>query len=561
MSLQDMRGQGPPGDIGTFQSPASIIVYQHVFSGTTYIVAARQGDTGWVLVSHGTVYSTVMNAVIATLPVTGGDIYVKKLAATVTASIVDGGRNDVSLTFERGTVLTVAALLDVPVIVINGCHGWRIRDLEIDGNAANQNVPNGTKPCGIEFTGCTDCAIENCYIHNVRMFGVWIIGASNFCGVRGSFITLCGWNCIALGASNSTYLFAENNECSHSSDVGISIKGSHCNVNDNFVHDMNGTTGSVNSQWGIGSEVGDYNTITDNEIVNAKKGVYLVDGCDYNIVTDNKIFDWDPAAQYLPAIHVYSDHNIISGNILKTSRTKGDGISLNGANYNSVTDNKITAGSTSSTAIMIDVDSNSNFVDDNTLDFATTGISINNVNCDLNFVGHNDLRGCTTKIQDSGTGTVFPTMRAAFVKELGTATWIVAAGSAMGIDIDAADEGAVVKIKLPLDLQQVVRIRVFGIAQVAEADGMQLLIAAGAGIDNETWNAEAIAVASKTSSTLNFANLDVIQWVFTSADDSDIGDLSAGDFLQWCCYYAAASGANCATDLLLAGEGLEIQYV
>ena len=65
--LEDLRGQGPPGDIGTFVSPASVIVYQHTFSGTTYFVAARQGDRGWVLIpnGHGTVFSTVLQSAIA----------------------------------------------------------------------------------------------------------------------------------------------------------------------------------------------------------------------------------------------------------------------------------------------------------------------------------------------------------------------------------------------------------------------------------------------------------------------------------------------------------------
>lgn len=146
------------------------------------------------------------------------------------------------------------------------------------------------------------------------------------------------------------------------------------------------------------------------------------------------------------------------------------------------------------------------------------------------------------------------------MKELGQAAWITAAAGAMGIDIDIAGKGTLAKIKLPADLQQVVRIKVVGISQVAEADGMRLELDAGAGIDNEAWNSEAIAV-TKTSSTLNFAIGDVIQWVYTSADDVDIGDLAADDFLQLCCYYAAVVGVDCATDLLLAGEGVEIQYV
>jgi hypothetical protein len=76
MSIEDFRGQGPPADIGTFQSPCSIIVYQYIFSGTVYYVAARQGDRGWVLVDYGTVALTVLQAAVTALPATGGVIHI-----------------------------------------------------------------------------------------------------------------------------------------------------------------------------------------------------------------------------------------------------------------------------------------------------------------------------------------------------------------------------------------------------------------------------------------------------------------------------------------------------
>lgn len=84
MTLQDMRGQGSPADIGTFVSPASTIIYQHTFSGTRYFVAARQGDRGWVLVAHGTDESTVINADITYVLATfgTGSIYIARGTVT-----------------------------------------------------------------------------------------------------------------------------------------------------------------------------------------------------------------------------------------------------------------------------------------------------------------------------------------------------------------------------------------------------------------------------------------------------------------------------------------------
>jgi len=77
MTLEDFRGQGPPGDIGTFQSPCSVLVYRYTFSGTTYICAARQGDRGWVLVDYGIVDVTVVQSAINALAGNGTVFFTK----------------------------------------------------------------------------------------------------------------------------------------------------------------------------------------------------------------------------------------------------------------------------------------------------------------------------------------------------------------------------------------------------------------------------------------------------------------------------------------------------
>ena len=50
--LQDFRQEGPPADIGTFQLPCNVLVFQHTFSGTTYVCAIRSGVRRWVLIAH-----------------------------------------------------------------------------------------------------------------------------------------------------------------------------------------------------------------------------------------------------------------------------------------------------------------------------------------------------------------------------------------------------------------------------------------------------------------------------------------------------------------------------
>ena len=200
-----------------------------------------------------------------------------------------------------------------------------------------------------------------------------------------------------------------------------------------------------------------------------------------------------------------------------------------------------------------------NIITDNLIDgVSTAGIKIAGTGSTAK---GNRFYNCVANIIDTGTGTILATVRTNFLKELGPAAWVTTAANPMGIEVDAANEGALAKIKLPTDLQQVIRIKVWAISNITEADAMRLEVAAAAGGDNEAWNAETIAVADKPSTSTNFAVEDVIYWTFTSADDADIGDLGPGDLLQWCIYYETAGGADCETDVLICGYVLEIEYI
>ena len=88
--IKDSRGDGM-ADIVTFAQPTGVLVFQHTFSGTTYICAVRAGERGWVLISHGKVASTVLNAAIAA----NLGVHVKAALYTLTVAVADGGLNDV----------------------------------------------------------------------------------------------------------------------------------------------------------------------------------------------------------------------------------------------------------------------------------------------------------------------------------------------------------------------------------------------------------------------------------------------------------------------------------
>lgn len=174
--LEDLRGQGPPGDIGTFQSPVSIIVYQHTFSGVTYTVAAMQGDRGWVLVpnGHGTVAATVIQAAITASP-DGAEIMVR--ATTYIITVVIKITRNIALNGEgESTILQLANGANCNLIENmnpeigappHTDYGIVLRDLALDGNGSNQ----GAASHAIYFQGLGGSSTDNLGLYMDHVVG------------------------------------------------------------------------------------------------------------------------------------------------------------------------------------------------------------------------------------------------------------------------------------------------------------------------------------------------------------------------------------------------------
>jgi len=550
------------------------------------------GVGGWILVTPpNTDASTVIQAALNGL--TAGRTLKERvvlqgnfnLSATIlipsyTLLIIDG-----KLTLNNGVNTSVLQSFTLDTI-----HN----QIEIHGGIIEGNKGNQATGHGIYLYQPNDCTVQGVTVRNCKEFGIFFSwgGEANIHRnwILNNDVTLSGksgiriyWNTDHAGT------VVANNICQYNVEHGLLLHAlyAYTVVGNSLMRNtksginvdaggmgpegvITGNTISFNTERGILTSNPQGLTIASNELHgNGFEGVLIGAGATGVQVTSNNLRDNSLGnANTYDDIQVLSNGHIIVANTIINHLGNFDdrnGIFINGGNNCLVASNRISGHKTDGIKI---TSGNLNFLTGNTVTGVTGyGVNITDAASDSNRVKNNDLRGNTAGcINDSGTGTILDVVRASFIKELGTAVWITTAAAPMGIDIDAADEGALAKIKLPSDLQQVVRIKVFGIAQVAEADHMVLTVAAGAGVDtvatpHEAWNAEAIAVAAKPSTTVNFANLDVIQWVFTPADDADIGHLTADDFLQWCCYYNAIVGADCATDLLLAGEGLEIHYV
>jgi hypothetical protein len=166
-----MRGQGAPADIGTFQSPCSVMVYQYTFSGTTYICAARQGDRGWVLVDYGLVAVTVLQSAVNAVA-GNGTVFIKKgqysITSTLTVDVtVLAVPKYVTLEGESGATLVKAAG-NFPVINITSTHLIFSPDLLVTlKNLIIDSVDH--LGVGIQFNAVDRLTLEHVITKNIGM--------------------------------------------------------------------------------------------------------------------------------------------------------------------------------------------------------------------------------------------------------------------------------------------------------------------------------------------------------------------------------------------------------
>jgi parallel beta-helix repeat protein len=308
----------------------------------------------------------------------------------------------VTLTLASGAIIRAPANFQRAIMDLEGLTGWTIQGGEIDGNAANQPYsPSTTSPygigTGISLVYCTNCTVQNMYIHDARIYGVLLTLTCTGCKVLNNHVTEVGANGIEVGDSWSagaggpwngitTNCLVQGNLIEHCSDVGLDIQGADNQILNNTVQNegsSNSWTGMVNTYWGIGLECGDgygvettYGNLIENNLVtncgfSIEQGLGMIGFASHeqilsNIVTDSSII----------GIGFQSgNYNTISGNTV-TSAPTCIGISYAGgggkASYNTISNNNLSAANT---GIYLDTDSSYNTGSGNSYTSVTTHVS------------------------------------------------------------------------------------------------------------------------------------------------------------------------------------------
>ena len=330
-------------------TPTGTYTYVISVSGSNYQM--KNGTTGQIYY-QSTNAAQVANNAIGNLTQDGGSILFSSGTYNLQGSITGTNQNNITLAFDNGATLFVANGMNGPAICLTKCNNWLISGVAINGNAANQAVSAGWSgaPSGVCTDGGSNIEITSAFIYNCRIFGVDIncySGTAVHNGVINSKVFNCGWNGIVAGGDSGspTFLsqscYAINNVVCGCGDVGIGTGGYNTLIQDNYVYDMNGTSGAYNSHWGIAVEDGGNNTITDNTVLNCVPGtgtigtgIMLSVGYGSNVITDNNI----QSCYYGIVVSSNINNNIISGNTV--SSCLGFGINLGGSS-NIVSDNTV----------------------------------------------------------------------------------------------------------------------------------------------------------------------------------------------------------------------------
>ena len=663
--LQDFRREGPPGDIGTFQSAASIIIFPFTFSGVTYYVAQRMGVRGWTLLSQGTLAAPVIQAA---LNLSSVDILLKTGIYDVQVTLYIRGVSDVVLRGEGwGTKLWTNNTMGIRIGTEDDSLTSQriiIRDLYLDLSRTTYTDAPHTKEAiiidGNNTALTTDITIRDCYFYRDNSVstihgynnqgrvlvtdsyfyqctatsgaihphngGDWIAAGNHLISGTGEAIKHPG---IIINNSITNYTVTVDqlraaivsgrviagNVITGGTGPGILIFTTEVIVANNRISGLMNGDGIKTRADAAGSQ----SVIMGNNIYNAPTNYRAIEvlSPSHNVLvignlasecSDQPIYvsgnDCEVISNHLyrPAngtnntrngIYVSGDRAIVSGNKLFGDQNKPlYGILLTGSDGSMVTDNHLkfstAGGATTGTAdihlencnkclvsdnhiiddqvvsgILVSGNSARNIVRGNVIDVDGIGVSLAAATVTGTVVKDNPFMDTTgIYLSDLGVNTILEAKIFQFTEPLGTATYIVV--SPVGIEVDAADEGALACGEAPLDVQQVIRFRVKGVGLAAPgaAKGMllQILINAGKPAGHEAYNAEAITVAGVISTEDNFAINDAVEWFIDATDDADVGDIKEGETIEMFAMFED-DGANgdIATDAIL--RTISMEYV
>lgn len=602
--LKDSRGYGQVADTGLFYGTASAIVVKYTFSGTTYYTVIRSGARGWIqLTTPNTVCETVINASLTALGagariVLLSETYVPTAQITFTANGQALEGQGIGRTIVDASAWASA---DVHVIDMGSFANCSLCNFTVSSRATadmGYTVIVRRGASGFQLNTIKITGYSGCWIGHGEPTGT--LG-----GVIDGDIYNCQFQCLNQGASKSRDIYMEcdapydypnferiniiNNKfyVTEAWDARIVMCYDLVNciiVNNVFQATIGNRNYSVleirtNNSWIPGSNIIANNRFANFYVIPAGSDVAAIQNRqEQNIIMGNKI------SSCHAGIFSFGIHTIINGNSIFNSYYMGITISSYVMVTNNYIDRIITGAPIAPMHAAIYLGGGNSFIAHNTIKDAS--YAVNNQNCGIyipeandniivynyiyddpggsNFSAYciyisnsslrtvvigNRMKGAATALLcDLGTNTILATISMPFVA--GTDP------QDSGFLINAAQEQARTYLFVPPDVQQVVRMNVYGRCAVAETHQMLADFTIYGAKDNEPYDTHDGSVASLKSTTINFANNDIVYWTVTSAG---VLALLARDSVEVKIFHRATAGVDIETNAYM--RTVSIEYV
>ena len=520
----------------------------------------------------------INQAIAAVVALGGGDVMLQRGTYVLAASITMD-----TLVWLHGsgfdTILQHPASGGFDMISATTKNSMIISDMFLEGNAK--------ATCCIYFSGCTYNIIQRVYVNHSNDEGIHLASSSHYNKVIDCIVTNCHDQNIYVQSGN--YNSIVGCYVATSSTHGIYVGGSNCTITGCIAYSCAGSgfyvgadstcNGCVAYGCNTGSSASEGNFSGGNRsaisgcysLSSVRNGFYVsggycvIQGCaDYYsayygfflLVDDGAIIGNSALRNSRDAMVCQGcDRTVILGNKLSSpdsaSANTYHGLKLTSSCTDCVVSNNVISNPLTynvSNGINLDTSCADNIITNNRITGFDIGINISVNTCVRNVVKDNILLNNTTYFVDSGVDTKLASVIVPFVSGYDI--------QQSGVLVDGEEDYADTWTMLPVEVQQVVRAKVYARSAATETHAMEADFVIYGAADNEPYTTNDGSAASLASTSTNFAADDVIYWTITAAG---LLTMLGKDSIQVRIDGAAADGDNCATNAYI--RTCEIEYV
>ncbi len=574
------------------------MVFQFNFSGVTYTAAIAAGVSGWVPLGCSAIGADdveINAAVVYVNGLGGGKVIIRIGLYTLTATVNLLASTGLSGSGENSHITSAGNFHLITISAQDDCF---VEYIQLSGtstgnNADCINIEDGSDRFHIHHNIISDSDRDGILIEGTDVYEGWITenhitntdrtginvfmdmanyfyhshilnnhfegcGAGGIAGFRyadGIISDNTVYNCTGTGIYVEASLVMKiNDNLSYGNSVhGLYVwESNRIQINDNFF--VSNTENGIRA--GADGECHDLQIEGNFCYLNGDMGLEVLAAEDWQ-VEGNYLVD---SGEHGISIQSSSPGSVNGNYVVGNGTTVGDwhGIRVFTSWYIKITDNYCNDNDLDGIFLVGDTDET--FIHGNyLLENGRYGVNISVATCNDNEATDNyysgNGAGC---INDQGTDTKLATVPIQLIQ--GT-IFISTAGEAWGWEISADTNFALGVDWLPLLVQQVVRIRVIGVALAAPGAGdyMRIQITGEGGTFGEDFATEPIDVVDHNNEEVSVAIDGVVNWVFDATDDADIGHLLGGDRIQIKVLHEGAGNGDAATNAIV--DSIQIEYV